>query len=417
MKIAILTRFAHRVGGIESYVECVVPAVERAGHDVVVWHEFDVPSGERSFLPERTRRARLGPSPQAVTSGLAELAAWKPDVIFSQGIAATAAERQSQSIAPLVVLLHAYDGTCISGSKMHDFPSAQPCARELGPGCLLRYHVRRCGGWSPVTMVTRYADQRVRQAILREATVVATLSEHMRLEAVAQGVAADRAVHLPAFVPRTVEHASIDAPAPAPIARPIHLLFVGRMEHLKGGELLLDALEQLTTARKREVSLTFVGDGRRRPDLERRAERLRSDGVDVRFAGWLEATACAAVMRTADLLVVPSIWPEPLGLVGLEAAAESVPAVAFDIGGIGDWLHDGVTGRLIRGPASSAKLKRALDDCVADRSRLKQWGRNAAEAARKRTIDAHVSALLDVLCRACGRTAIDSASRTLTTCG
>ena len=51
-------------------------------------------------------------------------------------------------------------------------------------------------------------------------------------------------------------------------------------------------------------------------------------------------------MKASRLLVVPSVWPEPFGSVGMAAARCGVPAAAFAVGGIPQWLHDGVNGHL-----------------------------------------------------------------------
>jgi glycosyltransferase involved in cell wall biosynthesis len=100
---------------------------------------------------------------------------------------------------------------------------------------------------------------------------------------------------------------------------------------------------------------------------------------------------------------VPSIWPEPLGLIGLEAAAAGVPAVAFDVGGIREWLSDGVTGRLVATPPlSSAAFAAAIVDCVSDRARLRSWGTAARALSRQRTVAAHVAALEQLLHDAAG---------------
>jgi glycosyltransferase involved in cell wall biosynthesis len=77
-----------------------------------------------------------------------------------------------------------------------------------------------------------------------------------------------------------------------------------------------------------------------------------------------------------------------------------VPAIAFDVGGIGDWLEDGVTGRLVPAPPSTAALATALTDALRHEDRLKAWGRQARKKAGRLTLEAHVSALEDVFRRA-----------------
>jgi glycosyltransferase involved in cell wall biosynthesis len=49
----------------------------------------------------------------------------------------------------------------------------------------------------------------------------------------------------------------------------------------------------------------------------------------------------------ADLVIVPSRWQEPFGLIGVEAFAHGKPVIGFDVGGISEWLHDGENGFLI----------------------------------------------------------------------
>ena len=66
-----------------------------------------------------------------------------------------------------------------------------------------------------------------------------------------------------------------------------------------------------------------------------------------------------------DVVVMPSLWPEPFGLVGLEANRRGVPVVAFATGGIPEWLHDGVNGCLAPGdPPTADGLADALIRCI-----------------------------------------------------
>jgi glycosyltransferase involved in cell wall biosynthesis len=88
-------------------------------------------------------------------------------------------------------------------------------------------------------------------------------------------------------------------------------------------------------------------------------------GVPTDFPGWVEAEGRLELLRNADVLIVPSLWPEPFGMVGVEAASVGVPAVAYRAGGIVDWLRPGVTGELAEGFGSrtlALALERALRD-------------------------------------------------------
>ena len=65
------------------------------------------------------------------------------------------------------------------------------------------------------------------------------------------------------------------------------------------------------------------------------------------FKGFIPQTELQEYYREASVVLAPSVWPEPMGLVGLEAMRNGLPVVAFDAGGIRDWLTDGENGFLI----------------------------------------------------------------------
>lgn len=372
----------------------MLPPLAAGGHELALWHEFAVPGGWTTYADPAVSCRLL--NTDRIESSVNDVRAWKPDVLFLNGLSEPSLEMQLTERTPTVTFLHGYHGTCVSGGKAHMFPSPVPCGRQLGAGCLVRYYPRRCGGWNPLVMVEEYKKQRVRQQLLHRSALVATFSEHMRREAIANGVEQARAVHLPAFNPAPpMREGTTIRSAPG---RSLHVAFIGRMERLKGAHVLMDALALLGSDLRSRLKVTFAGDGREKTVLEHAAARIRSTTIS--FPGWIDACERDRLLSTVDLLVVPSIWPEPLGLVGIEAAAAGVPAIAFDVGGISDWLEDNVTGRLVPSPPSSTALAHALMDALSDVERLKAWGRQARERAGRLTLEAHVSALEEVFRRA-----------------
>ena len=134
----------------------------------------------------------------------------------------------------------------------------------------------------------------------------------------------------------------------------------------KGIDLLLDALARVAPP----WSLDIVGDGNARPGLEAMA---REAGLAdrVRFHGFVASEGLAPLYDAARIVAVPSRWPEPFGMVGLEAMHRGRPVVAFDVGGIPDWCQDGETGLLAPDrdvPALADRIGRLLrDDALANR--------------------------------------------------
>jgi glycosyltransferase involved in cell wall biosynthesis len=140
----------------------------------------------------------------------------------------------------------------------------------------------------------------------------------------------------------------------------------------------------------------MLGDGPQRRVWEELASSL---GVTSSFAGWLQGEDRWTWLRRATVLAVPSTWPEPFGLVGLEASALGVPAVAFDVGGIREWLRPGVNGYLVpadppRASAFADGLVRALSDAG-----LHAMRRQAVVVAREMSLDRHLDRLEALLSR------------------
>jgi glycosyltransferase involved in cell wall biosynthesis len=172
------------------------------------------------------------------------------------------------------------------------------------------------------------------------------------------------------------------------------------MDSLKGGRYFLDALPFVAGALGRKLDVTFVGDGPARAAWQAAADKLaaREPRVRIGFQGWLDHAGVDAFLAAADLLVVPSVWPEPFGLVGLEAARHRLPVAAFAVGGIPDWLRPGVNGYLAPGdPPTARGLADAIIACLEDPDTHARLRDGAGAVAAEFTLDRHMDALLRVL--------------------
>jgi glycosyltransferase involved in cell wall biosynthesis len=132
----------------------------------------------------------------------------------------------------------------------------------------------------------------------------------------------ENGVDLERFQPSTWEA----VPSPT---NPLRVIFVGRLLPFKGVALLLEAISRVRT--DVPVSLTVVGDGPLRAELERRTQELQL-GEIVAFLGTLTMAEVAEQMRSAHVFCLPSIR-ESGGAVLLEAAASGLPIIAVNYGG------------------------------------------------------------------------------------
>jgi glycosyltransferase involved in cell wall biosynthesis len=155
------------------------------------------------------------------------------------------------------------------------------------------------------------------------------------------------------------------------------LLYVGRLDATKGVDTLVRALAHLPA----EATLECYGRGGA-SDRERLTALAASLGVDDRVVfGSLERSELSAKYQSADVVVFPSEWDEPFGLVPVEAMASGTPVVATGVGGSREFLRDGFNCVLFPpgdAEALAATVCRVRDD-GALRQALEQGGRHTAD--------------------------------------
>ena len=145
----------------------------------------------------------------------------------------------------------------------------------------------------------------------------------------------------------------------------------------------------------RALRLTIAGDG---PDRQRLIELAGTCGVPADFVGWVDRSRRLEVLRKADLVAVPSLWPEPFGLTGLEGFCLGVPAVGYAVGGVPDWLIPGETGELAEGESPSVRgLAAALVRALSDPDRYARLSAGAWQFTRRFALDAHIATLEPLL--------------------
>jgi D-inositol-3-phosphate glycosyltransferase len=124
------------------------------------------------------------------------------------------------------------------------------------------------------------------------------------------------------------------------------VLYVGRLEPLKGIDILIEAMAQLE--RSDALLLIVGGDAEAESELRRLQAQAIALGLEkrVRFIGAVQQSDLPRYYSAADVCVVPSYY-ESFGLVAVEAMACATPVVASRVGGLASTVSDGETGYLI----------------------------------------------------------------------
>ena len=172
------------------------------------------------------------------------------------------------------------------------------------------------------------------------------------------------------------------------------VLAVGRIEPLKGFDILVRALAEMTV--QDHVSLVLVGgDERASAEQQRLLAVARELGIEdrVHLVGAVPHERLRLYYQAADAVAVPSFY-ESFGLVAVEAMASGIPVVASRVGGLTSTITDGRTGYLIpwRCPGPFAEKLDLLFQNIPLRDAL---GGNAAKAMQAYSWQSVASALLD----------------------
>jgi D-inositol-3-phosphate glycosyltransferase len=200
-------------------------------------------------------------------------------------------------------------------------------------------------------------------AIMREADALIAATpldkNHMRW---AYGAPPDKIEIVPPGVDLTRFRPIPPAEAKQFLEIPVHhklILFVGRMQPLKGTETLLRALALVRRQEPglvKDVCLSIIGgDPAQDSELElrefERLQALRSDlGIDemVTFLGAKDQDTLVYYYSAAEMVVMPSHY-ESFGMVAIEAMACGTPVIASDVGGLSFSIEDGFNGYLVPG--------------------------------------------------------------------
>ena len=169
-------------------------------------------------------------------------------------------------------------------------------------------------------------------------------------------------------------------PAPAPATydgrRPLRVALLGRINRIKGQDVLLAALKRLPDAHRR-IEARLVGGAFENPALE---ARLRDDVAAAGLSGAVSVEPFAAdtapIYAWADIVVAPSKRPESLGRTAIEAMSFGRPALVSAIGGLTEVVLDGHTGWHVP-PGDAEALAATLEAILA---RPQDWRGFCAEA-------------------------------------
>jgi glycosyltransferase involved in cell wall biosynthesis len=296
-----------------------------------------------------------------------------------------------QAGARVVITLHDYWFVCANTWLMR-------WTRERCPGPGAGYYCGGCAlhriGRSPQALLMGLAaplfiarTARLRTA-LRAADVLIAPSRVLAGAYQRQGIGAERMQVIAHGSARLDSNLSGNQAARPP--GPLRLVMIGSLIPPKGAHVAIEAFNGLPSG---TAELTLYGDTTADPTyVAELRSRARRPGV--RLAGPLPRERLAEVLRSVDLLLLPSLWDEPYSMVVDEALAAGLPVLAANLGAPTERLRQGETGLLL--PAGDVEAwRQALTRLITEPAELAQLRRRLRATSngpgQPKSLDEHVS--------------------------
>lgn len=378
MRVLHINEHLSWAGGVETYLLHLLPELYARGVELRYCYAQGDPGlfSAAISVPEVAQFGRTAEVAgyRRVSALLSEFA---PDVIHVHRVYNLGVLRACLDYGPTVVTCHDHLYLCPAGSFFHR-RTQTICRRQAGPACFAVTLWRHCMTPRPRYALAYY--RRVRQFVAWRQRFAAVLcpSDSVRERLLEHGFPPERTHTLPYFCPLEPR----DTPRPLP-ARPT-LLFLGRVRPIKGYHVFLRALGMLPG-----VQGTLVGNASNGmlESVGRLAQQCGCrDRLEIR--PWASRAEILELMERATIFVFPSIWPETLGIVGLEAMARGVPVVASDVGGVRQWLRHGENGLLVP-PKDAPGFARAIHSLLDRPDRLLAMGQAGIDTVRAGFLPRH----------------------------
>lgn len=400
MRIALLSNFWYQRGGLERVMLSDAAGLQERGHEVVPFasaHPLNDRAAYAGYFPTSVDHGSLGRgqtvSERASTAvrlfhNRGAVAAFdrlvsdaRPEVVHQHGISRqlspSVLERAHQLGIPTVLTLHDYSLRCPAGTL----------SRTLAPECralscaghrydrAVRFSCVHGSRAASAIAATELLVARALRRYERSVDLFLVPSHYVATRMIESGLTADRV----RLVPNAIEASPEEVTAPGS-----QILAYGRLVDVKGFDLAIAAARAMPAQK-----FVIAGEGPERGNLEAAAQGL----ANVEFTGLVSMEEIPALIRKSLAVLVPSIWPEPFGMVVLESWREGRAVIVTRRGALPEIVDHGRTGIVIEpGDAlAAASAIQSLVDEPESAVRLGANGRREAETAY--SMQAHLERL------------------------
>jgi len=385
MKLLFVHQNLGELGGAEAYVELAARELRKRGHHVDLLFQHGTRRAEDVWRSSFENCFGLPARPHTEWfEALMEQA--RPDLIFVHNFSdLQTLKLLLDSKVPCVKMVHDHALYCLRTYKYNYF-TREVCHRPLSGYCafpclatLARDRESLLGvKWASLS------DKKQELELTRKCAALLTYSEYQRQELIRNGFEAAK-IFLSSPM-RAHGEGLVSSFSDRNL-----ILFAGQIIRGKGVDALLRSLARI----KRPFECIILGQGSHRTYCEKLSRKLGLD-KKVTFQGYVLPARLREFYSEATVFAMSSLWPEPFGMAGPEAMRHGLPVVAFDSGGIKEWLHDGENGFLVPWNDTGAFAHR-LDQLLADKALARELGTRARQSVRHLQADRQINQLEAIL--------------------
>jgi glycosyltransferase involved in cell wall biosynthesis len=389
MKILLQNRHDNLFGGVETYFKLIADALVEKGHQVIAVYTKSgkkrdiIKNGFKAFyLPNldleenayylKTRQGEIKKDLSRLKSIVVQE---KPDIIHLNNTDYPSQYSFLNKYAPIIQSVHDFFNCCNTVLKM--LPEGL-CNNPSGISCFKN----RCVSTRNIMELWRFKTKYLNLQAMKSFQRLLVATPYMQEVLIYNGFRNNRVQVMPLFV----EDWGMQ------ISNSEHIIiYAGRLAKEKGAIHFIQMLKALSSNFKAFI----IGDGPQKDDCE---NLINIMGLNkrVEFTGFLNRNEIKDYFARASVVVIPSLWPEPFCLVGIEAMSCSKPVVAYEVGGISSWLTDNYNGLLVQRGDIPALVRR-VDALLANESLAQEMGKNGRKLFEEKfSEETHLKNLISV---------------------
>lgn len=352
MKILMVNDYKEQIAGTEVYMFTLMEGLKKNGHEVELFatdtskQEYFSPTYNKSFTKYLKRLFDM----RYYQAFKAMIHEFKPDIIHIHNIFNEITPSILYNLNHDAILMTVHDSRLISPVSQQTERTGKPCKEKICEGCT------NCVGVKGY--LYEILKKKIYRKLLKKISLYITPSKYL------QSLLQEK--H---YLPVICLYNGISLLPFTKIREINQLLYAGRLTPEKGISHLLEAVKKLKE-NKENITLTIAGEGGYKEDLENMVEKLDIQ-KQVVFLGAVSSDKLEKLYKASTVILIPSIYPDNLPTVGLEALSAGRPLIGSSIGGIPEIIQEGITGFLTK-PGDSESIADLVKNLIHDKKTLEK---------------------------------------------